>query len=152
MLLGAGCAGNATYDTNSNSTANPANPSTYAGTSSTYDGRDELAVTATIEPGAAVNGSVLLPTKNYTAALALYGGQGNRFQFVKCSGLPGTMTIKRSAKFMIDNRDNAAHQISLGGYTYPLKAYDFALIQVQKTGDYNITCDGGGAAHISVES
>lgn len=151
ITIGAGCAGGkSTYD--SNATPPTSYDSTAHLSTSTYDGRDLLAVSAIIEPGFTLNGTVRVPTKNYTAAINLYGTSGARFQFINCSGNPGTMTIKRGGKFMIDNRDDARHTITLAGQTYTLNAYDFATIQVQKAGDYNITCDGGGAARISVEN
>ena len=74
-----------------------------------------------------------------------------RFQFVNCSGNPGSLTMKLGTKFMIDNRDNASHQISIGTNIYKLEAYDFAIVNIQKVGDFIITCDGGGAAHALIQ-
>jgi len=74
-----------------------------------------------------------------------------RFQFVNCSGNPGSLTMKLGTKFMIDNRDNASHQIAIGTNIYKLEAYDFAIVNIQKVGDFIITCDGGGAAHALIQ-
>jgi hypothetical protein len=61
------------------------------------------------------------------------------------------MNIKKDTNFMLDNRDNKTHIFGIGKKTYTLNAYDFALVNVQKPGDYFITCDGGGAAKVSIQ-
>lgn len=91
-------------------------------------------------------------TEDYGAALGIYGKSGYRFQFANCSGNPGYLTMKLGVKFMIDNRDNESHQITIGTKTYKLEAYDFAIVSIQKVGDFIITCDGGGAAHVLIQS
>ena len=93
-----------------------------------------------------------IETEDYGAALNIYGKSGYRFQFVACSGNPGYLTMKLGTKFMIDNRDNKSHQIGIGTNIYKLEAYDFAIVSIQKIGDFNITCDGGGAAHVLIQS
>ena len=89
-------------------------------------------------------------TADYENALDVYGKSGWRFQFVKCSGTPGSLIMKLGTKFMIDNRDDTGHQIAIGAQSYKLSAYDFAIISIKKAGSYNITCDGGGAARVEI--
>ncbi len=93
-----------------------------------------------------------IETEDYGAALNIYGKSGYRFQFVNCSGNPGYLTMKLGVKFMIDNRDDKSHQIAIGTKTYKLEAYDFAIVSIKKIGDFIITCDGGGAAHVLIQS
>lgn len=88
-------------------------------------------------------------TEDYGEAVAKYD---YRFQFVNCSGNPGSLTMKLGVKFMIDNRDNSSHQIAIGTNIYKLEAYDFAIVNIQKVGDFIITCDGGGAAHVLIQN
>lgn len=95
---------------------------------------------------------VSAPTQGYVDALNIYGKSGYRFEFFNCSGIPGSLNIKRGTKFMIDNRDNESHQIGIGTKTYHLGAYSFAVVSVPTVGSANITCDGGGAAHVNVEN
>lgn len=120
------------------------------------NGSDEMAVSAIVGPGVEIiktkTGTVTVETKNYGDAINIYGKSGYRFQFSNCSGNPGMFTIKIGTKFMIDNRDNTPHQISIGAKTYKLAAYDFAIVSIQKAGNYNITCDGGGAATVLVQN
>lgn len=97
-----------------------------------------------------VTGTQSKPTQNYMDALALYGN--SRYQFVNCSGNPGSLTFKKGVKFMIDNRDNETHQIKIGTKSYTLGAYSYAIVSVAKAASFNITCDGGGAAHANIEN
>ena len=53
---------------------------------------------------------------------------------------------------MIDNRDNASHQIGIGTKIYKLAAYDFAIVTIEKAGNFNITCDGRGAAQVLIQN
>lgn len=153
LLMGAGC----TAQNSDNLVGdNYTSPSSSSASSTTEDGSDELAVLAVVEPGVAViktkTGTATAATQSYTDALRIYSKIGTRFQFASCSGNPGTLNIKRGTKFMIDNRDSASHEIGIGTQTYRLAAYGFAIVSIQKTGSYNITCDGGGAAHVGVEN
>jgi hypothetical protein len=86
---------------------------------------------------------------NYGDAVNEYGDA--RFQFVGCHGTPGSLVAKKGTVIMLDNRDNEAHVIAMGKATYNLKALDYALAIASETGDLQITCDGGGAATISVQ-
>lgn len=88
-------------------------------------------------------------TEDYGEAVATYD---YRFQFANCSGNPGSLTMKLGTKFMIDNRDNSSHKIAIGTNVYKLGAYDFAIVNIQKVGDFVITCDGGGAAHVLIQN
>ena len=90
-----------------------------------------------------------IETEDYGKAVSTYD---YRFQFANCSGTPGFLTMKLGTKFMIDNRDNASHQIAIGTNIYKLEAYDFAIVSIQKAGDFIITCDGGGAAHVLIQN
>lgn len=118
------------------------------------DESDDLAVF--IEPGVEIIkikiGTSTVATQNYINAIAIYGKNDLRFQFTNCSVIPKSLNINRDVKFMIDNRDGESHQIGIGAKTFQLAAYDFAIINVKKSGSYKITCDGGGAAHVGVEN
>lgn len=118
--------------------------------------KDGMAISAIIGTGMETiktkTGIISVPTKNYGAALEIYGKSGYRLQFSNCSGAPGSFTLKIGSKFMIDNRDNKNHTIGIGTKIYNLAAYDYAIVNIQKAGDFNITCDGGGAAHVLVQN
>lgn len=148
IVLGAGC-------TNPDGTT-----IIYAGdvannTSST-DVLTDQDLTATVEPEQELvetkTGKVPTSTLSYAAALKIYQNLGARIQFANCSGNPGTMNIKKGTKFMIDNRDNESHKIGIGTKSYLLPGYNFAIVSVLKAGSYNITCDGGGSAHLGVQN
>jgi hypothetical protein len=85
----------------------------------------------------------------YEEAVELYGGF--RFQFASCSGVPGTMTIKKGSSVMLDNRDGKAHTIAVGSKKYTLTPYGFAIATPTETGLLYVTCDGGGAAQLTVQ-
>lgn len=89
----------------------------------------------------------------YAEALNIYKGSGYFFQFVNCHGSPGSLTMKVGTKFMIDNRDSVARTIVIQGATsYKVPAYNFTIaIAPQNPGLYYITCNGGGAARITVQ-
>ncbi len=90
-------------------------------------------------------------TVAYSNALDIYRKSGYYFQFAGCHGTPGSITMKRGVKFMIDNRDNVGHVFKFGQNTYVLGAYGFGIIATPNTlGKNLITCDGGGAATIVV--
>lgn len=148
LLIGAGC-GAAT-------TTNQVTGGSNTVTATSTDGTDEMAISADIEPSVEIvttaTGTMLSVTKSYKDSLDIYGKSGARFEFSKCSGTPGTLNIKRNGKFMIDNRDGIGHTIAIAGKSYYLGAYGFAIVSVQKSGSYNITCDGGGSAHVGVQN
>ncbi len=98
--------------------------------------------------------AVTPPVDNsYATAIKTYK---YRLQFVKCHGTSsiqnnGTLTVKKNAKFMLDNRDSVKHSIALAGQTHGVAGYKWVITSIAKSGTYNVTCDGGGAATIIVE-
>lgn len=129
------------------------NDGTAVSSNGMIDGR---AVSVVVKPGVSIvktkTGTTNVETKDYGIAIGVYGKSGYRFQFSNCSGNPGSLIMKLGTKFMIDNRDDKSHQIGIGTQSYKLGAYDFAIISIKKIGSFNITCDGGGAAHIDIRS
>ena len=99
--------------------------------------------------------SALKETQEYQVALKIYGTSGYRFQFADCHVAPlpsATLVVKSGMKFMLDNRDNAIHKIVIDSHTYTIGAYDFVLVAAPKnTGTYQVTCDGAGAAKLTVQ-
>ena len=97
--------------------------------------------------------SPLSATQRYLDAIRVYKSVGYYFQFVDCHGSPGTFTLKKGKKFMLDNRDNVTHKIAVqGGQSFQVGAYNFAIATAPSTlGTHYITCDGGGAASIVVQ-
>lgn len=94
----------------------------------------------------------LSATQRYIDALKIYKTSGYYFQFLKCHGQPGSLTIKKGKKFMLDNRDSVSHKIAFTGQSYRIGGYGFAIATAPlKPGTYFITCDGGGAASILVQ-
>ncbi|OGH92103.1 MAG: hypothetical protein A2534_02775 [Candidatus Magasanikbacteria bacterium RIFOXYD2_FULL_39_9] len=95
----------------------------------------------------------LSATQRYLDAIRMYKNVGYYFQFVDCHGLPGTITLKKGKKFMLDNRDPESHKIAIvGGQSFTIGAYNFAIATAPSTaGTHYITCDGGGAAAIVVQ-
>jgi len=88
---------------------------------------------------------------SYVDALKIYKTSGYYFQFVNCHGNPGSLTLKKGKKFMLDNRDAVAHKIAFANQTYYLGKYGYAIATALSLGKYYITCDGGGAASILVQ-
>ncbi len=101
-------------------------------------------------PAAASPKKTAPSTATYDSALKAYGSQ--RIQFNDCRGTPGSMVLTIGARFMLDNRDNTAHTIIVGKTRYTLKAYGYAIAAAPAVGIVNITCDGGGAAQLNVQS
>ncbi len=87
----------------------------------------------------------------FEEAYQIYAASGYRFEFAGCHGRPGTLSMKKGTKFMLDNRDNEPHTIVVGSTRYRLGAYGFAIATAKDIGTYNITCDGGGAAQVIVQ-
>ena len=77
---------------------------------------------------------------------------GFRFQFSGCHGTPGSLVVKRGYSFLLDNRDAEAHTIAFVGQSYRIGPYGTAVAVVWKIGEHQITCDGGGAAKVIIES
>lgn len=93
-------------------------------------------------------------TQKYLDALKIYKNTGYYFQFSNCHASPGTLTMKRGKKFMLDNRDGVSHKIAIYKFqTFSVGAYGFAVATApSKAGTYYITCDGGGSASILVQN
>ena len=89
-------------------------------------------------------------TQSYADAYKIYAASGFRYQFVNCSGDPGSMVVKTGQKFMMDNRDNKSHKFVVQGKAITIGNYGFAVITAGKVGTSKITCDGGGAADLIV--
>lgn len=104
-------------------------------------------------PPVKTNPTPLSATQKYLDAIRIYKNPGYYFQFVECHGLPGTLTMKKGKKFMLDNRDAKSRKIAIsGGQSFKIGAYGFAIATAPaKAGTHYITCDGGGAATILVQ-
>lgn len=153
LTMGAGCVA---QSMSSQTDADMNSSSSHLSTSTRVHKDDALAVSADIEPGRewedSDSGTSTIPTGNYTAALALYEKGKTRFQFDTCLDNPGAMHLKPGTKFMIDNHDTVHHMMGVGTKTYDLSARNFAIITIQKTGSFNITCDGVGDAHVEINN
>lgn len=94
----------------------------------------------------------LAKAQRYAQAVKTYE---YRVEFDDCRGAvfpgQGTLTIKKGVNFMIDNRDPVAHTFTFRTQTVTVAAYDFVIVTAKDLGDYNITCDGGGAAKLDVQ-
>lgn len=88
-------------------------------------------------------------TLTYERALELYGKY--RIQFVSCHGNPGSISLGKGAKLMLDNRDKKPHTVKVGSIAYRLAASGFAIATMREVGKLNVTCDGGGAATVEVQ-
>ncbi len=89
--------------------------------------------------------------KAYPTKALPYIENGYRFQFSNCRGTPGSLVVKAGKYFLFDNRDAKSHTIAVAGQSYSVGAYGAAVAAVWKPGTYNITCDGGGAASLTVQ-
>jgi len=102
-------------------------------------------------PDAVVGGQTEAVSGDYPKKGLPYIESGYRFQFADCHGNPGTLTVKRGKYFLLDNRDESAVTIAVAGQTYKIGAYSAAVAAVWKVGTHQITCNGGGAASLTVE-
>jgi hypothetical protein len=89
----------------------------------------------------------------YTKAVETYQ---YRIQFSECRGMINTasasqLAIAKGAKFMLDNRDPAAHIFSLKGQTVKVAGYGYAIITPNVLGSYPITCDGKNTFTLNVQ-
>ncbi len=97
--------------------------------------------------------SPVVAAMTYTQALNVYKKTGAYIQFARCHGNPGYISMKKGTKFMLDNRDKATHTIGVGKIaSYKVGGYGFAVVSAPGAGQYYLTCDGGGAALLNVES
>jgi hypothetical protein len=92
-----------------------------------------------------------VPSGKYPTKALPYIESGYRFQFSNCRGTPGSLVVKVGKYFLFDNRDAKPHTIAVAGQSYSVGAYGAAVAAVWKPGTYNITCDGGGAASLTVQ-
>lgn len=100
---------------------------------------------------AIIGGSSAAPEGDYSKVGLPYIESGYRFQFSKCHGTPGSLVVKLGRYFLLDNRDAQSHTFALAGHSYSVGGYGASVAAVWKTGKYQITCDGGGAAALTVE-
>lgn len=87
----------------------------------------------------------------YLDALNIYKKSGYYIQFFPCQATPGTLSVKKGTKVMLDNRDSKAHAIAVGATKYNLAAYGFAIAPFNTVGTTYVTCDGGGSATVTVQ-
>ncbi len=118
-----------------------------------------LTRTQTSTAPAMVKNAPLAPTgkiapRSYTDDLKIYRSKGAYMLLLSCHGQPGVMSIKRGVRFMIDNQDTKAHTVAIDkASVYRLGARGYVVATAPPSaGQYNLTCDGGGAAQINVES
>jgi hypothetical protein len=135
---------------------NPADSSNVAYNNYTQDGVDETPTEELIpaSPPPSSQQPVAPARLTYDQALAIYGSGGNnyRFQFAaNCQPVPGSLTIKKGSRFMLDNRDSEPHTFKIGTQTVRLNKYAFAVVTARQTGDLNILCDNINRAKILVQ-
>lgn len=93
------------------------------------------------------------PPLAYNDALNIYRNHGAYMQFASCRGNPGSISLKKNTKFMIDNRDNVPREYIVGNTEYVVAKYGFVIVTAPLyPGTYYITCNGGGAAAIQVQN
>lgn len=155
LLVGAGCGNRDTAGSPASQADGTANPATTVETATTT-------APATTTPTAKTTATktitaVKKPTtsagsapKSYTDALAIYRTSGYYFQFVKCSGNPGSLIVKKGKKYMLDNRDAVSHRFVVGGRAYTIGGYGYLILTADRVGTHNVTCDGGGSATVKV--
>lgn len=89
-------------------------------------------------------------SESYLQALKIYKNSGYYLQFYPCQATPGTLTVKKGSKIMLDNRDSKTHVIGIKSVKYNIGSYNFAIATLNTLGTNYITCDGGGSAQITV--
>ncbi len=90
-------------------------------------------------------------TPDYIKASNIYKTSGYYFQFLNCRGTPGVLTMKKGTKFMLDNRDDKTRKFVIFDRNYNIGAYNYTIVTADKIGKHYITCDGGGAAQVTVQ-
>lgn len=106
--------------------------------------------TTTPAKPAAPSASAAAPL-SYADALAKYGQNGYRFHFIdNCQLKLSSLVVKKGSKYMLDNRDDIAHRISVGSASYSLKAYSYAILTASVVGTKNVSCDGQVLGKITV--
>lgn len=103
-------------------------------------------------PDAVIGGQTeAAPSGTYPKIALPYVESGYRFQFSGCHGTPGSLVVKAGKYFLLDNRDAKAITIAVAGQSYKIGAYSAAVAAVWKVGTHQITCNGGGAASLTVQ-
>ncbi len=120
-------------------------------TTTTAPQNNSTSTPATSTPAAVNSSPSGAASAAYQAALAIYQTNGYRIEISQCHGIPGKLTVTQGQKYMLDNRDNQAHTIKVGPYTYNLPAYGYEIVTAGVLGLNNLTCDGGGAGQINIE-
>lgn len=95
----------------------------------------------------------LTPSARYQQAITTYGDQGNRHIIQldeTCHGVPGTLLIKQGLNFMIDNRSELEISVRYEDQSFNILPWDFRIVTTQIPGKHFITCEGGGAAEVTV--
>jgi hypothetical protein len=85
---------------------------------------------------------------SYGAALNTYK---NRMQLLACHGSPGTMVVTKGSPVMFDNRDHNTHLVKVGSQSVSVPGLDYELLYPNTKGNFQVTCDGGGAGLLEVE-
>lgn len=162
LMLGVGCAGGNNNNVNKPAEVPPSppqslntnaiTPNTNAITPASIT--EKKAVT-TPKPAVIQKTTSAAPSKpvseSYESALNKYRTSGGYFQLANCRSTPGTISIKRGVKFMIDNRDPVPHRIKVGDTAYQVAGYGFLIITPTTLGTNYLTCDGGGSGMVSVQ-
>jgi hypothetical protein len=89
--------------------------------------------------------------EKYQQAFNTYKNAGAYFQFKNCKGNPGSIVLKQNLYFMLDNRDKVARTIGVGDTSYIVPAEGYRVVQAKTIGLNYITCNGGGAARITIQ-
>jgi len=89
------------------------------------------------------------PVQQYVKALETYQF---RIQFDKCQASPGTITLKEGLPILLDNRGANTLVLKFGKQSYSVLGYDYLIAPAPTPGTYTITCNGGGAAEVQVQS
>jgi len=135
----------------SNSTINPISSSTPA-SSSPAEVVPKAKTTSPVSYKNPSTSTSISATQRYIDAIKIYKTSGYYFQFLNCHGTPGSLSLTKGKKFMMDNRDSVSRKLVFSGQTYNIAGYGFAVATApSKTGKYYITCNGGGAASILVQ-
>ncbi len=92
--------------------------------------------------------TTLQPAQEYQKALAAH--PNSRFQIDDCHAYPGTLTLKKTVGLMLDNRDAQSHVIGIGTRKFTVGASKYLIVSLTELGKLNVTCDGGGAATLTV--
>jgi hypothetical protein len=99
------------------------------------------AVPPSIKPSPVVN------KLSYGDAIKAYP---ERFQFSSCQGTPISITVKKGAQIMLDNRDSVAHTFKADSQTFKISGYDYAILHTSVVGSSSVACDGRNTVTLNV--